>query len=137
MISIIRAIQREIRAIWQRLEKIDVQWRIPRGGVPYRTVMVDVGNELETTQDGCVYYEGVLPSVPSAYDPDTDDSFIDGIARGTLYVNQVAQEGFVLIVNDDRGGFHNCLREGDVVIVGDPVAMPVSGGGTVPVYPVG
>ena len=105
---------------------------------PYRTVLIDGGNTLETGQQGVVYVEDPgVETVPSAYDPDVTSSFIDGIGRGTLYVNQVAQDGYVLVVCDDRGSFRNCLVASDAVWVGDPVSIPVDGGGSVQAYPVG
>lgn len=100
-------------------------------------IVIDQGNELETGQDGIVYYEGELPSVPSAYDPDVTTSFTDGIGRGTLYKNGVAQDGYVLVVNDDRGSFRNALFQGDPIRTSGAVSIPVSGGGTVRAYTAG
>lgn len=105
---------------------------------PYRSVTIDKGNTLETGQDGVKYYDnGVMASVPAAYDPDAQDTFTDGIGRGTLTVNGVVQDGYVLVVNDDRGSFRNALFQGDVVWVGDSVLIPVAGGGNIRAYPIG
>lgn len=105
---------------------------------PYLYVLIVGGNELETGQQGVVYMDGAgVETVPSAYDPDVTSSFTNGIGRGTLYKNGVAQDGYVLVVNDDRGSFRNALVENDVVLVGDAVSIPVSGGGAVTAYPTG
>lgn len=132
---------RELLAVWEAIK--DLRRRVtqrpdpiiaPRA--PYLTVTIVGGNTLETGQNG-VIYAGTVESVPSAYDPDVTSSFVDGIGRGTLYINQIAQSGYVLVVNDDRGSFRNALIADDVVWVGDAVAIPVAGGGTVRAYPVG
>jgi hypothetical protein len=136
MNPIIRWLTSEVKRIWQRIERIDVQQKIIKAP-DLLLVVVDQGNTLETGQDGIVYYEGTLSSVPSAYDPDVTTSFTDGIGRGTLYKNGVAQEGYVLIVNDDRGSFRNALFQNDPFITSGAVAIPVSGGGTVRAYTVG
>lgn len=134
---------RELLAVWEAIK--DLRRRVtqrpdpiiaPRA--PYLTVTIVGGNTLETGQAGVEYVDGDgVETVPSAYDPDVTSSFIDGIGRGTLYVNQVAQDGYVLVVNDDRGSFRNSLVVSDVVWVGDAVSIPVDGGGTVRAYPVG
>jgi hypothetical protein len=110
-----------------------------RGGGIVNTLLlvIDVGNTLETGQDGIVYYEGTLPDVPSAYDPNVTSSFIDGIGRATLYKNGVAQDGYVLVVNDNRGSFRNALFENDPTTTGGAVPIPVSGGGSVQAYTAG
>lgn len=106
------------------------------GGQPYRTILIDGGNTLETGQDGVVY-EATVASVPSAYDPDVTSSFIDGIGRGTLYINGVAQDGYVLVVNSDDGTFRNALVADDVIYSGGPISIPVDGGGSVQAYTAG
>jgi hypothetical protein len=130
-----RATRKDLKDVNRRVtQRADVI--LPRRA--YKSVTIDKGNTLETGQDGVNYYDnGVMASVPAAYDPDAQDSFTDGIGRGTLSVNGVAIEGYVLVVNDDRGSFRNALFQGDVVWVGDPVLIPVAGGGHVVAYPVG
>lgn len=100
-------------------------------------VIIDQGNELETGQDGVVYYEGTLASVPSAYDPDVTSTFIDGIGRGTLQVNGVSQPGYVLVVNDDRGTFRNAVFQNDPIQTSGAVSIPVDGGGSIKAYTLG
>lgn len=142
MISIIRALQREIRAIWQRLEKIDVQWRLPETSTI--KIVIDRGNTLDTAQLGIKYASTLISSVPSAYDANVNTSFIDGIGRGTLYRNGVQQTGYVLVVNDSRSSFGHALL-GDNADTDGPdevwgftaVAIPVAGGGTVSAWVVG
>jgi hypothetical protein len=99
-------------------------------------LIIDVGNTLETGQDGIVYYEGTLASVPTAYDPETDTSFIDGIGRATLYKNGVSQ-GYVLVVNDDSGSFRNALFQNDPIVSSGTISLAVDGGGTVNAWTVG
>jgi len=106
-----------------------------RGIVKTRWITIDKGNTLEEGSDG-ILYEATVASVPSAYDPDVTDTFIDGVGRGTLYIHGVAQTGYVLVVNSDAGTFRNALVQGDVVWVGNPIPMPVDGGGSVQVYTV-
>lgn len=100
----------------------------------YLKVIIKDGNTLDTGQDGVKYEATEIDSVPSAYDPDVDSSFIDGIGRGTLLINNVAQEGYVLVINSPQGGLGNAVRDGDEVWVQDTIAIPVDGGGTVQVY---
>ena len=128
---IIRELQELRRRITQRPLDI-VQRTIP----DYMTILIDVGNTLETGQDGIVY-EASIAEVPSAYDPNVTSSFIDGIGRGTLFKNGSAQSGYVLVINTDQGSFRNALLEGDVVWTSGAVEVPVDGGGTVLAYTVG
>ena len=96
------------------------------------------GNTLETTQTGINYQSGTITSVPSAYDPNVTSSFIDGIGRGTLYKDGVAQTGYVLIVNDDRGTFRNALLVSDGPITTGYVMIQVGSSGVyVQAYTVG
>jgi len=106
-----------------------------RGIVKTRWIVIDKGNTLEEGSDGIKYVASVT-SVPTAYDPDAVDTFIDGVGRGTLYLQGVAQTGYVLVVNSDAGTFRNALVQSDVVWVGNPIPMPVDGGGSVQVYTV-
>lgn len=94
------------------------------------------GNTLETGQIGIVY-EATVASVPSAYDPDVTSTFIDGIGRATLYINGVAQSGYVLVANSDAGSWRNALFVNDPFATSGAIAIPVSGGGSVLAYTVG
>ena len=133
----IKQLQDQVEVLRRRMEQRPVL--ASSKSVPgYKYVLIDGGNTLETGQDGVIYVEPPgVEEVPSAYDPNATSTFIDGIGRGTLYINGVAQSGYVLVVCDDRGSFRNCLVESDVVWVGDAVSIPVDGGGTVSAYPVG
>lgn len=130
---------REMLQIWEAIK--DLRRRVtqrPNVILPrftYKAIYIDKGNTLEEGSDG-INYEATVANVPSAYDPNAVDTFIDGIGRGTLYINGVAQDGYVLVVNSDDGTFRNALVQGDVVWVGDPIQIPVSGGGYVAAYPV-
>jgi hypothetical protein len=71
--------------------------------------------------DGIVYRD-VLGTLPSAYDPDTDTAYIDGLGRGVLLKNGVDQ-GYVLVR-------HNWLGYPVTVLSGMRVRSP---GVTIPV----
>lgn len=105
--------------------------------VTFNTVMIDKGNTLDTGQDGINYFSGSKDNLPSAYDPNVTSTFVDGIGRGTLYVNGVAQAGYVLVVNDNHGSFQNALISGDVIFAGGPISVTVSGGGVVSCWTAG
>jgi hypothetical protein len=138
----IRWATREIKALWQRLEKIDVQQRMP--ATRHQKIVIDQGNTLDTDELGIKYEATAIDEVPSAYDPDATTSFIDGIGRGTLWVNGIAQTGYVLVVNDARSSFGHALL-GDNSYEDGPdeawafyqVAIPVAGGGAVVAWVVG
>ncbi len=101
---------------------------VPPSGVPYLFVNIVGGNTLDSGEDGVKYKDTTIATVPSAYDPDVTSSFIDGIGRGTLYRNGVAQ-GMVLVVNDPRGVNRNAVLAGENPYTGSFVDIPVSGGG--------
>lgn len=134
---LIRELQRQVADLSRRADQRPVL-STGKGGGDYVTVIIDGGNELETGQNGVVYVESPgVETVPSAYDPDVTSSFIDGIGRGVVLINGAEQPGYVLVVNDDRGSFRNALVGSDVVWCGDPVSIPVDGGGSITAYPVG
>ncbi len=112
------------------------------GASSFNTISIIGGNTLSTGQIGIKYSSSLITSVPSAYDPTVTTSFIDGIGRGTLFINGVSQ-GIVLVVNDTRGGAVTFDLLGtsdgaDVGYAGSPVSIDVSGGGgtTVSAYPI-
>lgn len=129
------SIAREIESIKRRLHQRPVL-TVTAAAVEYRIGQVLDGNTLETGQDGIQYSDDVITSVPSAYDPDVDDSFIPGIGRGPLSINGVLQPGNVLFVNDPRGVNGNDVVASDNFYAGGPVAISVDGGGTVLAYTV-
>jgi hypothetical protein len=131
----LKALRDEIERLRRRLEQRPVLITASTP-VAFNTVLIDGGNELETTQNGVVY-EATVASVPSAYDPNVTSSFIDGIGRGTLFINGVAQTGYVLVVNSDNGTFRNAVIEDDVLYAGGPIPIPVDGGGAVQAYTLG
>ena len=131
----IKDMQQEINLLRRRIEQRPLILGTS-ASVKYRTVVIDRGNILETGQHG-IKFETVVTSVPSAYDPNVTSSFIDGIGRGTLYVNGVVQDGYVLVVNDSSGTFQNALVNGDPIFAGGPISIDVDGGGTVKAYTAG
>lgn len=102
--------------------------------LPYMFVTIEGGNTLDSGQDGVIWSDTEIDEVPDAYDPNVDTSFIDGIGRGTLYINGIAQDGYVLVVNDTRGVNFNAVIEGESPWTGGPVQIPVDGGGFVSAY---
>ena len=131
----IKDMQQEINLLRRRIEQRPLILGTS-ASVKYRTVVIDRGNILETGQHG-IKFETVVTSVPSAYDPNVTSSFIDGIGRGTLYVNGVVQDGYVVVVNDWSGTFQNALVNGDPIFAGGPISIDVDGGGTVKAYTAG
>ena len=131
----IRQLWKEIGIVRQILERINVQWRMPRS-ISY-VLAIDQGNTLVGTgQLGIQYSATPVTDIPT-YDPDTATSFVNGIGRATLYINGVAEPGYVLVVNDSRGSFGNALLQGDRIWSGGPVAIPQSAGGSALAYVAG
>lgn len=75
------------------------------------------GNTLTTGQTGVKYSSSQITDVPSAYDPNVTSAFIDGVGRGTLRIDNVAQSGFYLFINDTVGTIARPLVAGDIVIL--------------------
>jgi hypothetical protein len=73
--------------------------------------------------------------LPYAYNPYVDVSYIAGIGNGYLS-NDRGQQNLKVLVRHNWGGFTSPLLAGDPFQVGGPIAISVSGGGTVLAYPV-
>ena len=101
--------------------------------LPYMFMVIVGGNTLSTGQNGCQYYSGVR-TVPTAYDPNVTSTFVNGICRGTLYINGVAQTGYYLLVNDSNASWQNALLAGDRVWCSNSVRVTVDTGGYVTAY---
>lgn len=139
---------RELLQVWEAIK--DLRRRVTQRPDPIlapiivRRILIKDGNTLDTGQDGIKYEGTEITSVPSAYDPNTTSSFIDGIGRGQMEENGVVSSGYVLVVNDTRSGFGHALL-GDNGLEDGPdkpwafraVSIPVSGGGTVSAWVVG
>lgn len=121
--------QADIRDIGLRTTKIATTPGESVGSLPYMFVNIVSGNTLDSGQLGVKYSSSAITSVPSAYDPNVTSSFIDGIGRGTLYINGVVQAGYVLVVNDTNGVNRNAVIIGENPYTGGTVAIPISGGG--------
>ena len=135
----IRQLWKEIGIVRQILERINVQWRMPRVRDTYIIVMG--GNELDTGQDGCLWVSSVT-ELDADYDPNTATSFMDGIARGRLFVDGVEQADKVLIVNEGYTYGHALLGEDaddgpDKVWAFTATSKPIAAGGSKTVYRVG
>lgn len=124
----IKALRDELERLRRRVEQRPLLVT-GKGGTPYMFVLIEGGNTLDSGEDGVIFEDTTIASVPSAYDPNVTSTFIDGIGRGTLYVNGAAQSGYVLVVNDDRGVNRNAVLAGESPYAGSTVAIPVSGGG--------
>jgi hypothetical protein len=93
-----------------------------------KVVVIVGGNTLVTSQTGISYSSTPITDVPSAYDPDVTSSFIDGVGRGTLYIDGVAQTSKVLIVNDGGSGAVDfALLTSDRIVVAEPRTLTVAG----------
>lgn len=101
-----------------------------------RRIFIEDGNTLDTDELGIKYESTEIDEVPSAYDPNSGGTLIDGMGRGRLELNGVLQDGYVLVVNDPRSGFgHALLGENGYDDGPDKpwafyeVFIPVAGGG--------
>ncbi|HEX3134083.1 MAG TPA: hypothetical protein VHX44_10940 [Planctomycetota bacterium] len=125
----------------RRQAKLETSRNIPSrfaGGSTLNNVLIiDKGNILETGQDGCLFAEDPITEVPSAYDPEVDDSFIDGICRGWVIIDGVLQDGYVLILNDGSSSYPDALKQDDRIYSGGTVSKPVAGGGSVTLWVAG
>lgn len=91
-------------------------------------IVVGGGNTLASGQDGINYSASTITDVPSAYDPSTAPSCIDGVGYGDLYIDGVYQ-GAVLLVNDGSNGTsidYDLLGGSGDQDVGRPVAATAS-----------
>lgn len=131
-------LRREIGKLRQGLAQRPVK---PPKGSPAsnRSITIIGGNTLaDGVTLGVKYVAAGVATVPSAYDPTVTSTFVDGIGRGTLYVNGVSQ-GSVLVVNDGRTGSGVSValfasdRIGTIVTSTIPVAGDPNGA-TVTVY---
>jgi hypothetical protein len=123
----------EDRREQQERRGLPARWSGPR---PYRTVLIGGGNTIDS-QDGIKVSDDPITSIPTAYDPDSSPSCIDGVGWGTLYVDGVEQTTKVLVVNDNRSSFNCFLLAGDQVYAGDPIMLDVDGGDAVVAYVAG
>jgi hypothetical protein len=115
-------LEREVRRLQQELAQRPL--KPPKGSstAQVKRLVIDTGNTLATGQNG-IKKTSTITDVPSAYDPTVTSSFIDGVGRGTLWINGVSQ-GLVLIINDGGGGsnINFDLLGGSDPDVGSPIA---------------
>lgn len=78
----------------------------PGGGIAaVYTLRITGGNVLsDGSTQGIRWASPAITSVPSAYNPNVDTSFIDGIGRGILFIDGTQQSGFVLIAHHAGNG---------------------------------
>lgn len=132
--SEIMALQRRVAELSRRLDNRPILgYQAPRA--QYRLVQVVSGQTLGTGQIGVKYKTTPITSVPTAYDPNATSSFVDGIGRGILYIDNLPQSGYVLILNDSTCPILRVLVAGDFISTLAAIDMTVDAGGTVPVYP--
>lgn len=92
MLRKIRDLERQMKGIPSRFAG--------GGSVPSFSVgNIIGGNTLTSGQAGINYSSSQITSVPTAYNPDTDTTFITGIGRADYYVDSVKQTSKILIVN--------------------------------------
>lgn len=132
----IKELRGEVERLRRRMEQRPVL-STAKGSIIDRTIIIIGGNVITADPFDGIKYVTDVTSVPSAYDPNVDTSFIDGIGRGTLYIDNIAQTDKVLIVNDSRGGGGDTLIPSDRIYAGAAVQIDVDGGGTVTAYVVG
>ncbi len=103
----------QIQAVAQTVDRLAAQKEpniinaVPVGGgssVLY-TLQIDRGNTLSDGSTLGIKWASPAPTtVPSLYDPNVTSAFIDGIGRATLYINGVAQSGYVLVAHYTGNG---------------------------------
>jgi hypothetical protein len=96
------ALEAELRAVRQRLALQPWQIKASGGAVDNSRIVINTGNTLVTGQDGIKFSATPITDVPSAYDPLTPGTAIDGVGWGYLYDGGTSLS--VLVVNDAGGG---------------------------------
>jgi hypothetical protein len=74
-------------------------------------------------------------TAPTAYNPATATSYIAGLGYGWIYNPNGQQQGKVVVRHRWLGQTDPFLS-GDTVVVGAAYPIPVTGGGTLQVYPI-
>lgn len=124
-------LEREVRRLRQEIAQRPI--KPPKGStLATYTLSIIGGNTLsDGVTDGIVWESGGVLTVPSAYNPAVDTSFIDGIGRASLYVNYTYQ-GTVLVAHYAGNGspLTLALFADDVVVTSAAtISVEVSGGG--------
>jgi hypothetical protein len=117
----------KIRALSARLDQRPVIQTMTPAVISYLCYVTGGNSLTNSSLSGIKHSSSEIASVPSAYDPNVDTTFIDGIGRGILAINGVTQSGYVLIVNDTRGTLPVALANGHTFYSGGPVYIPISG----------
>lgn len=104
----------------------------PALGTSRRYALQIIGGNLlsDGITEGIVYEAGGVTDVPSLYDPTVDSSFVDGIGRAILYINDVAQADYVLVAHYSGNGSSRmrALYADQVVPTSaDTITLPLSG----------
>ncbi len=127
----IRRLRRELELLRRRIEQRPVLIGAPQ--LVDRRILIDQGQTLESEDLGIKWSSDPITELASAYDPDTTTEYPDGIGRGTLYINGVAQDGYVLVINDSLAGIGSAVTQSDVAFASGPIPMS-NGSGTSLVY---
>ena len=103
-----------------------------RGGDAHTYSLVIVGGNTlsDGVTDGIVYEAGGLTDVPSIYDPDVDTTFLDGIGRAILYIDNIAQSNYVLVAHyaGNGGGYMRALyADQEIGTSANTTTLPLSG----------
>ncbi len=132
------SLAREVQKLRQELAKRPVRHPAGGGATAQTRLTITGGNTLDDGVTlGIKRLTTAVASVPSAYDPAVTSSFIDGIGRAQMVVNNVTQSGYVLVVNDSRSGVGGALVATDRTTTLSSVAIPIAGdpdGATVTCY---
>jgi hypothetical protein len=123
----IAGLKREMRQAWQEIAKRPIKVKGGGAASPELRLVIIQGNTLATGQDGIKYSASPITDVPSAYDPTSPGSAIDGVGWGDLYTDGAGPTP-VLVVNDGGGGSvinFDLVGEADPD-VGSVVAAPVT-----------
>lgn len=98
---------------------------------PQVSLQIIGGNTLsDGVTAGIKWALGGVSTVPSVYDPNVTSSFIDGIGRAYLYLDNVLQSGIVLVGNYSGNGgpiIRPLVRDELVFASPNTVQIPLSG----------
>lgn len=127
----------EILALQARIERLErdlaaVPSRFAGGSsepAVYTLEIIDGNTLSDAVTVGGVWASSPVTSVPDAYDPDIDDTFIDGICRANLYRdNELVGKVLVAHYSGNGSPLVLALPAGLVVETdGTPITLPIDG----------
>lgn len=123
----IKQLKAEIARLSARLDQRPAKITMGARGL-YRIIIIDQGQELESGDLGIKWSEDPITELASDYDPDSVTTYPDGIGRGTLYVNGIEQDGYVLVINDTLSGISSAVIQSDSCFASAPITMDAGAG---------